>query len=906
MNKKETKTRVANAFRAMKAIGISEDKVKPVLKSLLILYDKNWALIEEENYRALADAIFERDELEVKGETIEAAQATESLTRKKVTPIRMSQNPFKYTWKHPASMPRTVNYLNPISQRDNRGTRALPKFHPERKEPVPDSSLHALRLKEPKVEPGIILSPKKRSNASQAILKPKDEPVTEDMACLEVSGAITHPDVSNGADASSGHGMLTENCSPEPPSALQSVTEKETAHGTGTLNKPRNNGELAVISVECSSNLEIASSPSGEVKISLSYNLGPGRPDFRMPSLEAVLKSVEDKCLRSPKTLDLNVSVMTLMTEMCQCFLKLGTGSNSQSTETMDVTPTIASVSKSSAADALGASGLHFSSLNGLVDSQSGAEVPQPKTPVIPPPSDGVNDGPHLNKIDVGNEILTNRENKENCAEEWNGLSLEVVHQPQVAPEIIRSLHDVVDIAKGQEKVVITLVNDVNDECPPSFNYIPKNAAFQNAYVNFSLARIGDNNCCANCSGDCLSLSTPCACANETGGEFAYTTDGLVREELLKECISMNRDPKKHCQFFCKECPLERSKCEDIIEPCKGHLVRKFIKNVGGNVAVYMTPEGKGWGLRTLEDLPKGAFVCEYVGEVLTNAELFERVLRSPKGEKHSYPVLLDADWCAEGVLKDEEALCLDATYYGNVARFINHRCYDSNLVEIPVEVETPDHHFYHLAFFTTRKVKAMEELTWDYGIDFDDHEHPIKAFRCQCGSKYCRNIKRSTPPHSSLPSGGEKESGGEYPAKMSKRGRGGSAGNKFRMSLGLPVAATVNCADNTGAKNLYIISVKGIKGRLNRLPSACVGDMVMATVKKGKPDLRKKVMPAVIVRQRKPWRRKDGVYMYFEDNAGVIVNPKGEMKGSAITGPIGKECADLWPRIASAANAIV
>ena len=38
-----------------------------------------------------------------------------------------------------------------------------------------------------------------------------------------------------------------------------------------------------------------------------------------------------------------------------------------------------------------------------------------------------------------------------------------------------------------------------------------------------------------------------------------------------------------------------------------------------------------------------------------------------------------------------------------------------------------------------------------------------------------------------------------------------------------------------------------------------------MATVKKGKPDLRKKVMPAVIVRQRKPWRRKDGVYMYFE-----------------------------------------
>jgi ribosomal protein L14 len=39
-------------------------------------------------------------------------------------------------------------------------------------------------------------------------------------------------------------------------------------------------------------------------------------------------------------------------------------------------------------------------------------------------------------------------------------------------------------------------------------------------------------------------------------------------------------------------------------------------------------------------------------------------------------------------------------------------------------------------------------------------------------------------------------------------------------------------------------------------------------------------VTPAVIVRQRKPWRRKEGTYIYFEDNAGVIVNPKGEMKG--------------------------
>ena len=64
-------------------------------------------------------------------------------------------------------------------------------------------------------------------------------------------------------------------------------------------------------------------------------------------------------------------------------------------------------------------------------------------------------------------------------------------------------------------------------------------------------------------------------------------------------------------------------------------------------------------------------------------------------------------------------------------------------------------------------------------------------------------------------------------------------------------------------------------------------------------------VMPAIVVRQRKSWRRKNGVFLYFEDNAGVIVNPKGEMKGSGITGPVAKEAADLWPKIASSASSI-
>ena len=133
-------------------------------------------------------------------------------------------------------------------------------------------------------------------------------------------------------------------------------------------------------------------------------------------------------------------------------------------------------------------------------------------------------------------------------------------------------------------------------------------------------------------------------------------------------------------------------------------------------------------------------------------------------------------------------------------------------------------------------------------------------------------------------------------------------------MSLGCPVSCLLNCADNSGAKNLYIFSVYGIRGHLSRLPSASIGDMVLCSVKQGKPALRKKVMQGVVVRQRKPFRRREGYYIYFEgtinlyilDNAGVIINPKGEMKGSAITGPVGKEAADLWPKIASNSGSVL
>ena len=89
-----------------------------------------------------------------------------------------------------------------------------------------------------------------------------------------------------------------------------------------------------------------------------------------------------------------------------------------------------------------------------------------------------------------------------------------------------------------------------------------------------------------------------------------------------------------------------------------------------------------------------------------------------------------------------------------------------------------------------------------------------------------------------------------------------------------------INCADNSEDKTLKILATKNIQAVLNRLLSASVGNIVLVSCKKGKPDLRKKVLYAVIVRQRKQWRRRDGYFIYFQDNAGVIVSNKGDMKG--------------------------
>ena len=121
-----------------------------------------------------------------------------------------------------------------------------------------------------------------------------------------------------------------------------------------------------------------------------------------------------------------------------------------------------------------------------------------------------------------------------------------------------------------------------------------------------------------------------------------------------------------------------------------------------------------------------------------------------------------------------------------------------------------------------------------------------------------------------------------------------------------LPVTAELVCADNTGAKVLRIAMVNKYKGRHSRMPAAAVGDFVTVTVKKGPAELRKQIFGAVIVRQKYPIRRLNGVRVSFEDNAAVLVTPEGEIKGTDIKGPVAAEAAEKWPRIANLAGMIV
>jgi len=130
--------------------------------------------------------------------------------------------------------------------------------------------------------------------------------------------------------------------------------------------------------------------------------------------------------------------------------------------------------------------------------------------------------------------------------------------------------------------------------------------------------------------------------------------------------------------------------------------------------------------------------------------------------------------------------------------------------------------------------------------------------------------------------------------------------GHKAKIPRSVQTGTLLECADNTGARILQIMAVKGYRGVKTRYPKAGIGDLVIVSVKKGSPDVRKQIFHAVIIRQKKEFRRPNGIRVKFEDNAAVLTDEKGEPKGTEIKGPVAREAAERFSKIASAATMIV
>lgn len=122
-----------------------------------------------------------------------------------------------------------------------------------------------------------------------------------------------------------------------------------------------------------------------------------------------------------------------------------------------------------------------------------------------------------------------------------------------------------------------------------------------------------------------------------------------------------------------------------------------------------------------------------------------------------------------------------------------------------------------------------------------------------------------------------------------------------------LQLKSRLECADNSGAKELELLAVKGYKGRLRRLPKAGIGDVIICSVKKGKEKVVHTVVYAVIVRQKKEFKRADGIRVKFADNAAVLVNPKTfEPQGTEIRTAIAKEVVERFSQIGKIASIVV
>ncbi|XP_029418418.1 histone-lysine N-methyltransferase EHMT1 isoform X6 [Nannospalax galili] len=253
------------------------------------------------------------------------------------------------------------------------------------------------------------------------------------------------------------------------------------------------------------------------------------------------------------------------------------------------------------------------------------------------------------------------------------------------------------DIARGYERIPIPCVNAVDSElCPTNYKYVSQNCVTSPMNIDRNITHLQYCVCVDDCS------SSTCMCG-QLSMRCWYDKDGRLLPEF-----NMAEPP---LIFECNHaCSCWRN--------CRNRVVQNGLR---ARLQLYRTQD-MGWGVRSLQDIPLGTFVCEYVGELISDSEADVR-------EEDSY--LFDLD------NKDGEVYCIDARFYGNVSRFINHHC-EPNLVPVRVFMSHQDLRFPRIAFFSTRLIQAGEQLGFDYGERFWDVKG--KLFSCRCGSSKCRH----------------------------------------------------------------------------------------------------------------------------------------------------------------------
>ncbi|XP_025027962.1 histone-lysine N-methyltransferase EHMT1 isoform X5 [Python bivittatus] len=253
------------------------------------------------------------------------------------------------------------------------------------------------------------------------------------------------------------------------------------------------------------------------------------------------------------------------------------------------------------------------------------------------------------------------------------------------------------DIARGYERIPIPCINSVDSEpCPVNYKYISQNCVTSPMNVDRNITHLQYCVCIDDCS------SSKCMCG-QLSMRCWYDRDG----RLLPEFNTAEPPLIFECNHACS-----------CWRTCRNRVVQNGLR---ARLQLFRTRK-MGWGVRTMQDIPLGTFVCEYVGELISDSEANVR-------EEDCY--LFDLG------NKDRDVYCIDARFYGNVSRFINHFC-EPNLIAVRVFMSHQDLRFPRIAFFSSRHIQAGEEIGFDYGERFWNIK--AKYFSCLCSSPKCRH----------------------------------------------------------------------------------------------------------------------------------------------------------------------